>query len=79
VAGLCELAFGHVGLDYRDHVLVDSSDVREPERRQLVGDASRARARLGWAPRVGFRELVGMMVDADLAALRAGAGGAGAR
>jgi GDPmannose 4,6-dehydratase len=74
VAELCELAFGHVGLDYRDHVLVDSSEVREPERCQLVGDASRARARLGWAPRVGFRELVGMMVDADLAALRGGAG-----
>jgi GDPmannose 4,6-dehydratase len=69
VSELCDLAFGRLGLDYRDHVVVDQALVRPAEVDLLVGDASKARERLGWAPTVDFRELVEMMVDADLARL----------
>jgi GDPmannose 4,6-dehydratase len=69
VREFCEIAFAHVGLDYRDHVVVDPAFVRLAEVDHLVGDASKARERLGWAPTVAFRELVEMMVDADLARL----------
>ena len=64
-----ERAFEHVGLDPERHVVVDPSFVRPAEVDHLVGDASRARTELGWEPRVTFRELVEMMVDADLARL----------
>jgi len=64
-----ERAFEHVGLDPERHVVVDPSFVRPAEVDHLVGNASRARAELGWEPRVSFRELVEMMVDADLARL----------
>jgi GDPmannose 4,6-dehydratase len=70
VRDLCECAFGHLGLDYRAHVREQAADFRPAEAVQLVGDARRARARLGWAPEVGFRELVTMMVDADVELLR---------
>jgi GDPmannose 4,6-dehydratase len=67
VQELVELAFAHVGLDWRDHVLVDEELVRGASEIWLqVGDASRARTRLGWAPTVGFRELVQLLVDAEL-------------
>src|SRR5688500_7885599 len=66
VGDFCEAAFSQVGLDYRDHVLVDQAFVRPAEVDLLSGDASRARERLGWAPEVGFNALVKMMVDADL-------------
>ena len=69
VREFCETAFGHLGLDYRDHVVVDQALVRPAEVDLLVGDASKARQRLDWAPAVAFTELVEMMVDADLAAL----------
>jgi GDPmannose 4,6-dehydratase len=71
VEELVSCAFDHVGLDWRDHVVVDERFLRPAEVDLLVGDAARARDRLGWKPRVGFRELVGMMVDADLARLAA--------
>jgi GDPmannose 4,6-dehydratase len=71
VRELVACAFEHVGLDWRDHVVVDERFLRPAEVDLLVGDAARARDRLGWKPRVGFRELVGMMVDADLARLAA--------
>jgi GDPmannose 4,6-dehydratase len=64
-----ETAFDHVGLDPERHVVVDAVFVRPAEVDHLVGDASKARAELGWEPRVSFRELVEMMVDADLARL----------
>jgi GDPmannose 4,6-dehydratase len=67
VRELVELAFGHVGLDWREHVTVDESLKRPAEVDLLRGDASKARRRLGWAPKVGFAELVRMMVDADVA------------
>ncbi|MCS6816479.1 MAG: GDP-mannose 4,6-dehydratase [Blastocatellia bacterium] len=67
VRELCELAFGFVGLDYRDYVVVDPSLFRPADVNLLVGDASKARRRLGWEPKVRFEELIKMMVEADLA------------
>ena len=66
VRHFCEAAFGAVGLDYRDHVIVDEKFFRPAEVELLVADPSRARTELGWSPRVSFQELVTMMVEADL-------------
>jgi GDPmannose 4,6-dehydratase len=60
------VAFAHVGLDPAKHVTTDPEFLRPAEVDQLVGDASKAREKLGWQPRVSFGELVEMMVDADL-------------
>jgi GDPmannose 4,6-dehydratase len=67
VREFCELAFGAVGLDYREHVVQDERFFRPAEVDLLVADPSRAKAELGWTPRVNFRQLVEMMVEADLA------------
>ena len=66
VREFCEVAFGHVGLDYNDFVKVDQQFFRPAEVDLLVGDASKARDKLGWEPSVTFAGLVTMMVDADL-------------
>jgi GDPmannose 4,6-dehydratase len=66
VRELCELAFGHVGLNYDDHVVIDERFFRPAEVDLLVGDPSKAREQLGWKPKTSFAELVRMMVDADL-------------
>ena len=66
VREFCELAFGHVGLDYEQYVVVDQEFFRPAEVDLLVGDASKAKAQLGWKPKVSFEELVTLMVDADL-------------
>ena len=66
VRELCEVAFDHLGLDYRKHVVQDPKFFRPAEVDLLVADASKAAAKLGWKPRVSFHELVRMMVDADL-------------
>lgn len=66
---LCEVAFSHVGLDYRDYVVVDPQLFRAEEFDRL-GDPSKARERLGWSAKVGFRQLIGMMVAADVESLR---------
>jgi GDPmannose 4,6-dehydratase len=71
---LCEVAFGHVGLTWTDHVVQDPRFHRPAEVDLLVGDPKRARAALGWRPTTGFEDLVCSMVDADLAALGGGAG-----
>ena len=72
VQELAERAFAHVGLDWEDHVRVDDSLLRgKAELHDLVGDASRARERLGWSPRVDFEGLVRLLVDADVERLRA--------
>jgi GDPmannose 4,6-dehydratase len=71
VQELVEIAFERASLDWQQHVRVDSKFIRPAEVDLLLGDASKARAELGWKPRVGFRELVEMMVDADLARLEA--------
>jgi GDPmannose 4,6-dehydratase len=70
VSQLAEVAFGHVGLDVRDHVRVDPGLVRPADSVPAIGDPARARERLGWAPRVKFEDLVRRMVEADLRALR---------
>jgi GDPmannose 4,6-dehydratase len=61
-----ELAFGHVGLDWRDFVREDPRYFRPAEVDLLLADPSKARRELGWAPKVGFRELVRRMVESDL-------------
>jgi GDPmannose 4,6-dehydratase len=66
VRELLELAFAHVGLDYRQHVVSDPKFFRPAEVDLLLADPAKARRELGWAPRVSFAELVAMMVDADL-------------
>jgi len=66
VRELCEIAFQHVGLDWRKHVKVDPTFVRPAEVDVLQADAGKARRELGWTPRVDFAALVRMMVDADL-------------
>jgi GDPmannose 4,6-dehydratase len=72
VEDLVSTAFAHVGLDWRDHVVVDESLKRgKAELHDLVGDPARARSRLGWRPEVSFESLVRLLVDAELAVLRA--------
>jgi GDPmannose 4,6-dehydratase len=72
VRDLAERAFAHVGLDWREHVKVDETLKRgEAELHRLVGDASKAQEVLGWRPRVGFDELVRLLVDAAAARLTA--------
>ncbi len=66
VRRFCEIAFEHAGLRYEDHVTVDEKFMRPAEVDLLIGDASKARATLGWQPRTTFEELVTMMVDADI-------------
>jgi GDPmannose 4,6-dehydratase len=70
VRRLCEVAFAYLGLNYEDHVVVDERFYRPAEVDLLIGDASKARAKLGWEPQVNFESLIGMMVEADLEALR---------
>ena len=70
VRELCEVAFGHAGLDWRDHVVTDERLFRPAEVDLLVGDASRARAELDWQPSTSFEALVTTMVDHDLASLK---------
>jgi GDPmannose 4,6-dehydratase len=71
VEELVAVAFGHVGLDWREHVVSDPSLERgATEIRLQAGDAAKVRERLGWQPTVGFEQLVRTMVDADLERLR---------
>ena len=71
VRDLIQIAFARVGLDWQKHVRVDPALLRPAEVEHLLGDASKARKDLGWTPSVDFRQLVEMMVDADLARLGA--------
>lgn len=66
VRKLAELAFAHVGLDYKDFVTVDKALMRPAEVDHLLGDSTKARTQLGWKPKVSFEELIRMMVEADL-------------
>jgi len=72
VRDLVEAAFGHVGLDWNKYVGVDPKFIRPAEVDLLIGDPSKAKKKLGWEPAVDFKQLVSMMVDADLARLKAG-------
>jgi GDPmannose 4,6-dehydratase len=69
-----EVAFDHAGVSIDDHVVIDPSFLRPAEVEHLVGDASKAREKLGWEPEISFEQLIRMMVDADLAALQVEAG-----
>jgi GDPmannose 4,6-dehydratase len=69
VRELCEVAFGHVGLDWERHVEIDQQFFRPAEVDLLIGDRTKAESVLGWKPEVGFEDLITMMVDADLEAL----------
>jgi GDPmannose 4,6-dehydratase len=70
VGRFCELAFGHVELDYRDYVVQDERFMRPAEVDLLVGDPTKAREQLGWEPETSFEDLVTMMVDADIKLLK---------
>jgi GDPmannose 4,6-dehydratase len=72
VQELVEVAFAHVGLDWQKYVGVDERFLRPAEVDHLIGDPSKARKQLGWQPTVDFKGLVSMMVDADIARLKAG-------
>ncbi len=66
VREFCEIAFGHVDLDYNEFVVQDERFYRPAEVDLLVSDPSKARSVLGWEPSVNFKELVTMMVDSDM-------------
>jgi len=74
VKHLVDTAFKHVGLDYQKYVRTDPRFIRPAEVDLLIGDASKAKDKLGWTPDVTFEQLVNMMVDADL--VRHSSGGA---
>jgi GDPmannose 4,6-dehydratase len=64
-----EVAFEHAGISVDDHVVIDPSFLRPAEVEHLIGDANKAKTKLGWEPEVSFEELIRMMVDADVALL----------
>lgn len=66
VREFCEIAFGYAGLDYREHVVTDEKFMRPAEVDLLLGDAAKAERQMGWKPKTSFRELVELMVEADL-------------
>jgi len=70
VRELCQAAFGRVGLNWEDYVVVDQKFYRPAEVDLLIGNPAKAKAQLGWEPTVSFEELVQMMVDADLEAIQ---------
>ncbi len=72
VQELCEVAFGHAGLDWREFVKQDQKFFRPAEVDLLVGDASKAGTTLGWEPTVTFKGLIEMMVEDDIKAIREG-------
>jgi len=76
VRHLLDVAFAHVGLDHARYVEIDPGFLRPAEVCHLKGDSSKAREQLGWKPHVSFEELVGMMVDSDLALLSKESSGA---
>ncbi len=73
VRELVDVAFAHVGIDPADHVRIDPQFLRPAEVEHLIGDASKAKEKLGWTPGTTFEELVQIMVDADLELLASGA------
>jgi GDPmannose 4,6-dehydratase len=77
VRDLVEVAFGHVGLDWQKYVRVDPAMMRPAEVDHLIGDPTKAQTVLGWHSSVDFKELVEMMVDADLVRHQGAAGSAG--
>jgi GDPmannose 4,6-dehydratase len=74
VREFCEVAFQHVGLNYKDYVVTDPRFLRPSEVDMLIADPTKAKQKLGWSPRVHFKDLVAMMVEADLQRLGNGNG-----
>ena len=72
VRDMCRIAFEHVGLNYEDYVVIDPEFYRPAEVDRLMGDASKAREKLGWKAETSLEELITMMVDADLKRVEAG-------
>jgi GDPmannose 4,6-dehydratase len=70
VRDVVEMAFAHVGLDWKQYVVTDAALLRPAEVNELCGDATSARTKLGWEPEVTLQELIAMMVDADLEQVR---------
>ncbi|MCU0666040.1 MAG: GDP-mannose 4,6-dehydratase [Candidatus Omnitrophica bacterium] len=66
VREICEIVFGYLNLDYKSYVRNDPAEYRMFEEAQLVGDWTKARTQLGWSPKVGFREMITLMVDAEM-------------
>jgi GDPmannose 4,6-dehydratase len=67
IRDMCALAFRHVGLNYEDHVTIDPAFLRPAEVEVLLGNAAKARAKLGWRPEISLEEMIAEMVEADLA------------
>jgi GDPmannose 4,6-dehydratase len=63
---MCNIAFGHLGLGYEDHVVIDPKFFRPAEVDVLLGNPAKAKAKLGWAPKTSLEQLITMMVDADM-------------
>jgi GDPmannose 4,6-dehydratase len=74
VEELVDLAFRVAGLDWHDHVLTDAAFIRPAEVDRLCANPAKARDELGWEPKIGFEELVAMMVEADLELLSSSGG-----
>lgn len=72
VRDMCRIAFAHVGLDYEKHVVIDERYFRPAEVDVLLGNPAKAQAKLGWSPKTSLKQLIEMMVDADLRRLQAG-------
>ena len=70
VRRFCEIAFGHAGLQWEDHVAIDEKFMRPTEVDLLIGDSSKAEKVLGWKRKLSFEDLVTSMVDSDLAQLQ---------
>jgi GDPmannose 4,6-dehydratase len=67
IRDMCALAFRHVGLNYEDHVTIDPTYLRPAEVEVLLGNAAKARAKLGWEPEISLEAMIAEMVEADLA------------
>ena len=70
VQEMCEIAFSHVDLDWKKHVVTDPNFYRPAEVHTLLGDCSKAKKELGWEPETSFAQLIEMMVDADMARVK---------
>ena len=66
VRELVDIAFSYVGLNYKDHIIIDEKFLRPAEVDILIGDSTKARKKLGWKPEVSFEQLIKMMVDSDM-------------
>jgi len=75
VRDMCRIAFDHVGLDMEKHLVIDPAFYRPAEVEVLLGDSAKARAKLGWAPKIALTELIREMVEADLERLKRGEAG----